>query len=69
MQYEKKQIVKEDGRYLIYYHFPATAGLEQSAAFAKAEELAADPLFTTSSGEPVRPSETDSTAQEDVKLV
>ena len=37
MQYEKKQIQKEDGRYLVYYHFPDTATDEQTVAFQSAE--------------------------------
>lgn len=39
MQYEKKQITKEDGRYLVYYHFANTASKEQSAAFEAVEAL------------------------------
>lgn len=35
MRMEKKRIVKEDGRSLIYYHFPASANEEQISAFAK----------------------------------
>ncbi len=34
MRLEKKVILKEDGRYLVYYHFPETATAEQSAVFA-----------------------------------
>lgn len=34
MQIEKKRIRKEDGRTLVYYHFPETATPEQTAAFA-----------------------------------
>jgi len=30
---EKKRIRKEDGRYLIYYHFPESATEEQTAVF------------------------------------
>ena len=36
MRMEKKQIIKEDGRYLISYHFPESASEEQTAAY---EEL------------------------------
>ena len=36
MKMEKKQIVKEDGRYLVYYHFPDTASEEQTHAFETA---------------------------------
>jgi hypothetical protein len=35
MQMEKKRIHKEDGRYLVYYHFPDTAGPEETQAFAE----------------------------------
>jgi hypothetical protein len=31
---EKKRILKEDGRYLLYYHFPESATEEQTATFA-----------------------------------
>lgn len=34
MRMEQKQTRKEDGRRLIYYHFPATATSEESAVFA-----------------------------------
>lgn len=34
MRLEKKLVVKEDGRYLLYYHFPETATAEQSEVFA-----------------------------------
>lgn len=33
MRVEKKQITKEDGRSLIYYHFPATATPEERRVF------------------------------------
>lgn len=33
MRMEKKRILKEDGRYLIYYHFPDTATPEQTGTF------------------------------------
>jgi hypothetical protein len=41
MRYEKKQVTKEDGRYLVYYHFPETATPEQTAAFESAEAVSA----------------------------
>jgi hypothetical protein len=31
---EKKTVLKEDGRYLVYYHFPDSATLEQAETFA-----------------------------------
>jgi len=34
MRLSKKQVLKEDGRYLIYYHNPETATPEQTAVFA-----------------------------------
>lgn len=34
MRMEQKQTRKEDGRRLIYYHFPETANPEESAVFA-----------------------------------
>jgi hypothetical protein len=35
MRFVAKQVTKEDGRYLIYFHFPDSATPEQAAAFAK----------------------------------
>ncbi|WP_156412939.1 hypothetical protein [Chthonomonas calidirosea] len=35
---QKKVTLKEDGRYLIYYHFPDTATPEETAAFEALEE-------------------------------
>lgn len=40
MRMEKKQTLKDDGRYLIYYHFPESATPEQAAAFADVAEEA-----------------------------
>ncbi|HZO91600.1 MAG TPA: hypothetical protein VFB38_24980 [Chthonomonadaceae bacterium] len=34
MRMEKKRHLKEDGRYLIYYHFPESASPEQAGTFA-----------------------------------
>ena len=34
MQMEKKRILKEDGRYLVMYHFPESATPEETAVFA-----------------------------------
>ena len=34
MQMEKKRLLKEDGRYLVTYHFPESATPEESAVFA-----------------------------------
>lgn len=33
MRIEKKQTIKEDGRYLVYYHFPDSASEEQTTAY------------------------------------
>lgn len=33
MRMDKKRILKEDGRYLLYYHFPDSATPEQTEAF------------------------------------
>lgn len=41
MRYEQKQITKEDGRLLVYYHFPDTATPDQTAAFEAAETFSA----------------------------
>lgn len=40
MRVEKKQITKEDGRFLTYYHFPETAAPEETAAFEAVEGAA-----------------------------
>ena len=39
MQFEKKQITKEDGRYLVFYHFPDTADPDQTGAFESVESF------------------------------
>ncbi len=38
MQIEKKTIIKEDGRYLVAYHFPDSATPEESAVFAAIDD-------------------------------
>lgn len=38
--YEKLEISKEDGRYLIYYHFPASADAEQTETFLNVKSAA-----------------------------
>ena len=43
------QIQKEDGRYLVYYHFPDSATEEQSAVFRSAD--AAPPAAGPAVGE------------------
>ena len=43
MRVEKKQITKEDGRYLVYYHFPDTASDDQTRAFQSADTPPAAP--------------------------
>lgn len=35
MKLEKKRILKEDGRYLLFYHSEATATPQQTQAFAE----------------------------------
>jgi len=37
MAYEKKHLIKPDGRYLVLYHFADTATPDQSEAFRSAE--------------------------------
>jgi len=60
MHVEKKRILKPDGRYLIYYHFPDTATSEESAVFSDIEpaQLDADqniqPVTPVPSKEPRR---------------
>ena len=51
MQMQKKITLKEDGRFLVYYHFPDTATEEETQVFAgikaiedeKAEETSLPP--------------------------
>ncbi len=61
MDYEKKQIAKEDGRYLIYYHFPETATPDQTAAFEAAE------TFVVSAPVPAAPTPTPAAGPESPK--
>ena len=37
--YERLEITKEDGRYLVYYHFPDSADSEQTEAFQEASKF------------------------------
>ena len=46
MHYDKKEITKEDGRYLIFYHFRDTASADQTAAFKSAESFDAEAVST-----------------------
>lgn len=39
MQMEKKRVLKQDGRYLVFYHFPATATPEQTALFEQIQPV------------------------------
>ena len=47
MRIDKKEIRKEDGRTLVFYHFPDSATAEQKAAFEAVETVAP----TTENGE------------------
>ena len=38
MQMQKKITLKEDGRFLVYYHFPDTATPEETQAFEAVQE-------------------------------
>ncbi len=42
MRMEKKQLRKEDGRYLVYYHFPDSASTEETQVYADIDPSAAD---------------------------
>jgi hypothetical protein len=48
---EKKRIIKEDGRLLTFYHFPATATDSQTAAFGAVEESTPQPVESTAKSE------------------
>jgi hypothetical protein len=40
MQMKSKEVAKEDGRYLVFYHFPESASAEQTDAFERSEAYA-----------------------------
>jgi len=42
MRMEKKRILKEDGRYLVYYHFPDSAGPEETQVYADIDPAVAE---------------------------
>lgn len=44
-QLQKKRVLKEDGRYLIYYHFPETATADETVVFDRID--AAKPADAT----------------------
>lgn len=45
MRIEKKQITKDDGRYLVYYHFPEDATDQETQVF-NAVEGTVEPVLT-----------------------
>lgn len=49
MRLEKKRVLKEDGRYLVYYHSAESASEEQRKAF---EEIAAEAVTVGANCEP-----------------
>ena len=49
MRLEKKRILKEDGRYLLFYHSAASASKEQSEVFAEVA-AEAEPVTATTAG-------------------
>ena len=58
MQMLKMRVQKEDGRYLVYYHFPESANAEETAVFERieayqeAENATLPPASTTSAASP-----------------
>lgn len=40
MQMKSKEVTKDDGRYLVFYHFPESASPEQTEAFERSEAYA-----------------------------
>ncbi len=42
MRMEKKRILKEDGRYLVYYHFPDSASPDEAQVYAAIDPTAAE---------------------------
>ena len=69
MQMEKKQIVKEDGRSLIYYHFPASADVAQTAAFTGIQDAQAKQENTNLIEFSARNTDIDLTRGEETRLV
>ena len=75
MRLEKKRVLKEDGRYLLYYHFPDTATPEQTGTFEAIEasgQTGAEDGSQTSSPSVARTSPPDSAhsrSQEDERRV
>ena len=47
LRLEKKRILKEDGRYLLFYHSTVSASAEQSEVFAAVKAEAAPVTATT----------------------
>ena len=43
MRMEKKQILKDDGRYLVYYHFPDSASPDETQVFSEIESTDSSP--------------------------
>jgi hypothetical protein len=63
LRYQKKTVVKEDGRTLIYYHFAQTATADQSEAFAGVATAAKE---CTSDSNGSSPTPTSASAEADV---
>jgi len=49
LRLEKKRILKEDGRYLLFYHSAASASAQQSEVFASVAAQA-EPVTVTAAG-------------------
>ncbi|MCW3051882.1 MAG: hypothetical protein JWN14_1052 [Chthonomonadales bacterium] len=49
LRLEKKRILKEDGRYLLFYHSATSASAEQTEVFATVE-AEATPVTVTTAG-------------------
>jgi len=49
LKLEKKRILKEDGRYLLFYHSVASASAQQSEVFASVA-AEAEPVTVTAAG-------------------
>jgi hypothetical protein len=63
LRLEKKRILKEDGRYLLFYHSAATASAEQQQAFAEVT-AEAEKVTAPTSGQNNRAVQTASARQE-----
>ncbi len=54
MRIDKKIVTKDDGRYLLYYHFPRSASATQTKAF-ESLNVPTEPVASSDGSIPVTP--------------